>query len=173
MPLWQRILVVMDTLSFYAQKLVWPGGLIVDYARTPEYALTLPSIRYVWIVPLVVAAGLWLVRKRLPGVVAGVLIFVAGIFPVLGLIPFGYQSQSTVSDHYLYLSMFGIGLGFAELLGFLVFSAASLAEAARAVARIALAVCRCRYPDRVRVSQLSSIVAVVRYSPASSATPSR
>ena len=32
------------------------------------------------------------------------------VLPVLGLIPFTFQSISTVADHYVYLSMFGVGL---------------------------------------------------------------
>jgi tetratricopeptide (TPR) repeat protein len=34
--------------------------------------------------------------------------FVGGLLPVLGLLPFAFQSYSTVADHYLYLPMVGL-----------------------------------------------------------------
>ncbi|HEV8290680.1 MAG TPA: tetratricopeptide repeat protein, partial [Tepidisphaeraceae bacterium] len=41
------------------------------------------------------------------------LIFLAGLLPVLGLVPFLMQYYSTVTDHYMYLPMFGAALGVA------------------------------------------------------------
>ena len=36
--------------------------------------------------------------------------FVLGLLPVLGFVGFDFQSFSTVTDHYLYVSMFGVAL---------------------------------------------------------------
>jgi Flp pilus assembly protein TadD len=43
-------------------------------------------------------------------IVAGALVFAIGVTPVLGFVPFDFQVISTVADHYLYLSMFGVAL---------------------------------------------------------------
>lgn len=44
------------------------------------------------------------------------LIFVLALLPVLGLVPFDFQSYSTVADHYLYIAMLGIAIAVAALL---------------------------------------------------------
>ena len=43
-------------------------------------------------------------------------IFIVGLLPVLGLIPFTYQFVSTVADRYVYLAMLGPALALAWLL---------------------------------------------------------
>jgi tetratricopeptide (TPR) repeat protein len=47
---------------------------------------------------------------------AGLVIFLAGLLPVLGWVPFDFQFYSTVADRYLYLSMLGPALIVASLL---------------------------------------------------------
>jgi tetratricopeptide (TPR) repeat protein len=44
------------------------------------------------------------------------LIFVAGLLPVLGLVPFDFQFYSTVADRYAYISMFGPAIVVTDLL---------------------------------------------------------
>jgi len=58
----------------------------------------------------VLAAGLWVARRRWPGVWAGAVVFAAGLLPVLGFVPFAFQYHSTVGDHYAYLAMLGPAL---------------------------------------------------------------
>jgi Flp pilus assembly protein TadD len=43
-------------------------------------------------------------------VLAGAIVFVLGLLPILGLVPFDFQIYSTVADHYLYLPMLGIAI---------------------------------------------------------------
>jgi tetratricopeptide (TPR) repeat protein len=43
-------------------------------------------------------------------------VFVLGVAPVLGFVPFDFQHFSTVADHYLYFSMFGPALAAAYAL---------------------------------------------------------
>lgn len=107
-PLWIRPLVAGDALAFYLYKLIWPANLAFDYGRTPDGISWLT-----WIVPVAVAVMIRISAARL-WVTAG-WIFLCGLLPVLGLVPFDYQEKSTVADHYVYLSMLGVALAVAGL----------------------------------------------------------
>lgn len=113
---WQRPILVLYTISFYLSKIAWPVALAPDYARPPQLVMKSQWIWACWIIPLFGAAMLWLLRRRYPAVLAGAAIFLITIFPVSGIFPFGYQGESSVSDHYLYLAMFGIALAAVSLL---------------------------------------------------------
>ncbi len=106
-----RPLVAADALAFYARQVAWPADLAVDYGRTPTWVWDHRAAAAAGIATtvLAVAAALFLCRRRRP-VPAGVAVFVVGVGPVLGLVPFIYQQFSTVSDRYLYLPMVGVGL---------------------------------------------------------------
>jgi protein O-mannosyl-transferase len=54
--------------------------------------------------------GLWLARRSARPMVAGALLFLAALLPVLGFVTFDFQWYSTVADHYLYVPMFGVAL---------------------------------------------------------------
>ncbi len=41
----------------------------------------------------------------------GMVVFAAGLLPVLGFAPFMFQYMSTVADHYVYVGMLGVGMG--------------------------------------------------------------
>jgi Flp pilus assembly protein TadD len=138
--LWQRPLLVLFTLTFYFWKIVWPVGLAPDYGLTPQVALHVNWIWLCWIVPPLVAIALWLVRRRRPELPAGVLVFVVSILPVLGFVPFGYQTDSTVADHYLYLAMLGIGLAVAGTLARATASTRVASIAVTSIVLLALAV---------------------------------
>ncbi len=114
-PWWARPLIALDSLAFYLWKLVLPTQLAVDYGRSPTRVLEQGWLWWTWIVPVAVFPVLWLNRRRHPMLLAGGAIFVAGVFPVLGFSPFLFQYYSGVTDHYLYLSMFGAALGAAYL----------------------------------------------------------
>jgi Flp pilus assembly protein TadD len=131
--LWQRPLVAADALLFYARKLVWPLGLAPDYGRTPEVSASRPEFLFAWLLPLALGLLAWRLRRTRPWIAVGAAIFVAALAPVLGLLPFTFQTYSTVADHYLYLAMLGPAL-------VLAFELARLRSAARPVARGACAV---------------------------------
>lgn len=103
-----RLLVAGDALSFYLNKLVRPGSLGIDYGRTPEAVLALPSSRFVWLIPVTIAAVAMVMRRREPLLTLGFSWLLIGVLPVLGLLSFDFQQYSTVADHYLYLSMAGV-----------------------------------------------------------------
>ena len=106
-PFWQRPFVAADALTFYLGKALVPLNLIPDYGRTPVRVLQHKATYLVWLAP--VAALLLCVRfrRRLPWLLCGMIVFVLGVLPMLGLAPFDFQGFSTVADRYLYLSLFG------------------------------------------------------------------
>jgi len=110
-PLWARPLIAADAIAFYLYKLVWPMRLGIDYGRFPEMVISKGWIWFTWIVPAALTAVIVMLRRR--WLSAAGLIFVAGVLPVLGLVPFTFQSNSTVADRYVYLSMLGPALAVA------------------------------------------------------------
>ena len=123
-PLWARPLVALDALAFYLYKTFVPIGLTLSYGRTPRAALATHAWAYwTWMLPVALALALavaWWKSRRHFGLawvsLIGLLFFCLGFLPVLGLVPFGYQTLSTVSDRYAYLSL----LGPAVIISFLV-----------------------------------------------------
>jgi protein O-mannosyl-transferase len=111
--LWARPLIAADALAFYLYKLILPFGLTVDYGRTPAVVLGWGWANYTWILPVGLAALLWAWGNRARYFITAAALFAAGLLPVLGLIPFGFQQISTVADRYVYLSLFGPALALA------------------------------------------------------------
>lgn len=115
-PLWARPLIGLDALAFYLYKLILPFGLSVDYGRSPALVLERGWVYYTSIVPIGLAVLLWIWRRRAPYLIAAAGVFAAGLLPVLGLIPFGFQQISTVADRYVYLSLLGPAIALAWVL---------------------------------------------------------
>ena len=115
-PLPFRPIVALDALAFYARQIIAPFSLAMDYGRSPQWLALSPQRFWTWIVPIAIAAAAISLSPRWRFVKFGILFFVAGLVPVLGFVPFDFQSYSTVADHYLYLSMFAISLIIAALL---------------------------------------------------------
>jgi hypothetical protein len=109
-PLWQRPFVAGDALAFYLFKIVCPIRLGVDYGRAPVSTIASHWPYLTSLVPLVIAIVVWVKRRAWRPIVAGAVIFVLGLLPILGLVPFDFQIYSTVADHYVYLPMLGIAI---------------------------------------------------------------
>jgi hypothetical protein len=109
-PIWARPLIALDSLTFYLFKVIWPTKLTVVYERTPIQVLENGWCYFTWVPPVLLAAALVLYRRREPKLLCAAGILVVGVLPVLGLVPFQFQQHSGVADHYLYLSMLGVGL---------------------------------------------------------------
>lgn len=108
-PLFQRFFVAGDAYAFYLGKLIWPFDMGFDYGRSPMYAGETPLFYRAWIAPLLlVVAVIALPRRRIWLGCYG--LFLLAILPVSGIVPFIYQSISTVADRYMYIPMFGLGL---------------------------------------------------------------
>ena len=112
-PLWARPFVAGDAIVFYLYKLVLPLKLGPDYGRQPEWLLSQWWSYVIWMVPCALVLMAWLWRHKKPWLMASVGVFVVGVLPVSGLVPFTFQYISTVADRYLYLSMFGPALALA------------------------------------------------------------
>ena len=115
-PLWTRPFIAGDALAFYLSKLLWPVNLCFDYGQTPTFVLRHWWGYVNWLVPVTLGVGVWLMRRRAPWLAATAMILIAAVLPVLGFVPFLYQTFSTVADRYLYLALLGPALGLAFLL---------------------------------------------------------
>ena len=112
-PWYTRLLVAGDALAFYGGKLLWPLHLGIDYGRSPVPVVAEPQVWLTALVPLSLGAIVWFLRKRVPWLAASILLFVLALLPVLGLVPFRFQTYSTVADRYLYLALLGPALALA------------------------------------------------------------
>jgi tetratricopeptide (TPR) repeat protein len=119
-PLSHRPLVMIDAIGCYLIKLLFPIRLAIDYGRAPT-RLSFGPPAYAGAAVLLLLAILLLFARRFSSprirwCAAGLVIFLAGLLPVLGWVPFDFQFYSTVADRYLYLSMLGPALIVASLL---------------------------------------------------------
>jgi protein O-mannosyl-transferase len=109
-PVWLRPFVATDALAFYAGKLVAPLPLAIDYGRSPKWLFGTHEYLLTWLVPAALCAfALWQRRGR-PWIAMGLMLAMLPLTPVLGLLPFKYQENSTVTDHYMHLALLGVSL---------------------------------------------------------------
>lgn len=114
-PPWsERCFMAGDAIAFYLGKLVWPTKLCADYGWYPQYMREQSWFHLLGIVPVCVFAVALLVR-RYSSLLLCLLVFVAALSPVLGFVPFTYQSVSLVADRFAYLAMLGPALLLARL----------------------------------------------------------
>ena len=113
LPLWQRPFIAGDALAFYLAKTVLPWQLGIDYGRSPLFVLHHAWGYATWLVPAAAGLLLWHGRRRFPMLGLAAALFVAGLLPTLGLVPFIFQNYSTVADRYLYLALLGPALALA------------------------------------------------------------
>jgi tetratricopeptide (TPR) repeat protein len=103
----QRGLLAGRVIWFYLGKLIWPAKLTFIY---PRWDVS-PEVWWQWLFPLATLAvlvGLWMIHRRWRAPLAGWLLFVGTLFPVLGFLnvfPFIY---SFVADHFQYLACLGV-----------------------------------------------------------------
>ncbi len=103
----ERCLIAGRALWFYLGKLAWPADLMFIYPRwnidaTAWWQYLFPAAA------LALFGGLWLLRRRARGPLAGMLFFAGTLFPALGFLnvyPFRY---SFVADHFQYLASWGV-----------------------------------------------------------------
>lgn len=111
-PLWTRPFIAGDALAFYLSKTLLPWSLGIDYGRSPTEVLSGFWPYMAWIVPVTLLVALWQLPHRRWWLTAyGV--FVVGVIPMLGLVPFRFQDFSTVADRYVYVAMLGPALAVA------------------------------------------------------------
>lgn len=112
LEIWQYPLIALHALGFYVSKILLPVDLAPDYGLSPDVALAssgffgLVALGLVPVCLLIIAA----IKNQTP-LMTGFLIFLIGLLPVMGFVPFEYQNMSTVADRYLYfIPFFGLGL---------------------------------------------------------------
>lgn len=106
LSIWQRCLIAARDFWFYLFKLVWPAKLTFIYPRWQVDAAVWWQV-VLLIALILVGAFLWMLRKKIRGPLAAILIFAGLLFPALGFInvyPFLY---SFVADHFQYLACVG------------------------------------------------------------------
>ncbi len=105
----QRPLVALDAIEFYVRKLFVPIGLAPDHGRRPALVLEHGVDASLVAVLLAIVLALAIPRVR-RNALAPLALFLVGLAPVLGLVPFGHQAISTVADRYAYLALLGPAL---------------------------------------------------------------
>lgn len=104
---WQRPVIAADAICFYLGKLFWPVGSCVQYDHTPHRVLA-SGMGWLWIgIVVVVGVGVYFLGRWQRWVWLAGGLFIAGLLPVLGFVPFGFQYFSTVADRYMYFALLG------------------------------------------------------------------
>lgn len=111
-PVEYRPLVAADALGFYMGKLAVPWPLTFDYGRSPSVVIEQGLKSLLWIIPIVLLIIAVIPKDRRIWLASWGL-FTAGVLPVLGLVPFAFQFNSTVADRYVYMAMLGPALAVA------------------------------------------------------------
>jgi hypothetical protein len=102
---WAKPLIAGDAIAFYLGKLIAPIALCIDYGRDPAFVIARGGAFVMCLVLATIAITIWRTRSRT--LAAASLLIIIGVAPVLGFVPFSFQTRSTVADHYFYLSAFG------------------------------------------------------------------
>mmetsp|Transcript_10840 Transcript_10840/g.24248 ORF Transcript_10840/g.24248 Transcript_10840/m.24248 type:complete len:645 (+) Transcript_10840:70-2004(+) len=107
LTLMERILIASRCVVFYLTKLAYPGVLMVIY---PRWDVNEDTIVWASCYALVIALlfGLFFLRERLGRAPLAALLFFGGtLFPVLGLIDYGFMTYAFVAERFQYLAGLG------------------------------------------------------------------
>ena len=101
-----RLLIAGRAFWFYLTKALWPSDLLFVYPRWEVNSQTWWQYLFpVAVVCLFVLA--WMLRRRWSWLFAGLLVFGAILFPMLGFFNVTFFRLSFVSDHFQYLAILG------------------------------------------------------------------
>ncbi|HEX5244199.1 MAG TPA: tetratricopeptide repeat protein [Tepidisphaeraceae bacterium] len=112
---WLRPLLATNAVTFYLYKIAMPIWLVPQYDHSAKAVVARGWVAWSWIAPVALVVIAIVFRKRLPWILASSLLLIAGLLPVLGLVPFGFEAFSLVADRYLYVAMLGPALALAFL----------------------------------------------------------
>ncbi len=102
-----RLLIAGRSFWFYLTKALWPSDLLFVYPRWEVNSQT--WWQYLFPIAAVCLFALaWMLRKRWSWLFAGLLVFGAILFPMLGFFNVTFFNYSFVSDHFQYLAILGI-----------------------------------------------------------------
>lgn len=103
---WQRVILAGKCFWFYPAKMLWPVNLVPVYPRWELHAGD--ALAYLWPASAVAVIALtaWMAwRRKIMAPFCAVIVYTAGIFPVIGFLKFYTQIYTYVADHYAYLPM--------------------------------------------------------------------
>ena len=101
-----RPMIAADAVAFYLGKLLLPFRFAADYGRTPSSVMSSPWFFKGGLLLALVLMAIGLTKHRRVGFACTGL-FVMALSPTLGLIPFAFQTFSTVANRYVYFAMLG------------------------------------------------------------------
>ncbi len=102
-----RVLIAGRGFLFYLGKIFWPNDLMLIYPRwnvseTVWWQYLFPAAT------LILLATAWILRKRWPWFLAGLIFFTVTMIPTLGFFNLRLFRFQFVADHFQYLPMIGI-----------------------------------------------------------------
>ncbi len=113
----QRIIIVLDAVGFYLQKILLPLHLYSDYGRSPRWIIE-NADWYLNVSVAIIFFGLlfYFIKTKRPDATKNdgflfwfFLAFAVTLYlPVSGVVSFGYQSHSTTADRYMYPVLFSM-----------------------------------------------------------------
>ena len=109
-PVSTRYILPLFSYIFYLIKVILPINLTAVYGLTPQY-LSSNSIFLIYsAIFFLLTLTLIIFRKKSKYIAAGMIISFFALLPTSGIIPFYYQTFSTVADRYFYIAMIGISI---------------------------------------------------------------
>ena len=109
-PILLRPIVWLDNLGFFIVKLLFPYNLRPAYGHVTERLVSDWRFYLSAFLMILLIYHIYNIKRKKPLVVWGFLIFVIGMLPVSGLVPFMFQNWSNVADRYIYFSFLGVSL---------------------------------------------------------------
>ena len=103
----ERCLIAGRAIWFHLGKLFWPANLTFMY---PRWKIS-QAVGWQYLYPaaaLLLLVGMWALRRRNRGPLAGLLLFVGTLFPALGFFNAYSFRYSFVNDHHQYLASLGM-----------------------------------------------------------------
>lgn len=112
----ERPWVAAEAAASYLRMLLVPVPLAAEYGRHPLSIGGAPLTTWQWQLLWAVVGVLWIARLRASrrANLAAIGIAAAGVAPVLGLAPFGFQEIAIVADRYATFALVGLSLAVAE-----------------------------------------------------------
>lgn len=107
----ERLMLAGRVPWFYLKSLVWPTNLVFSY---PKWELGVTDFPYALATSSALLSA-WLLREY-RGFVAGILIYLVCLFPVMGFFNIYYFRYSFVADHFQYLPSIPVIVAFAWLM---------------------------------------------------------
>ncbi len=107
-------LVLCHNIVFYLRLVVWPAGLSAHYPYPEPISILHPRILAGVVGTLLLIPAMWLLYRRAPAVLTGILFFFIAVFPAIGVIGF---ADTIAANRYTYLPLLGILIIAAWLLG--------------------------------------------------------